>query len=58
MDASGSAGFGDFDKSDKFFEHGYSVAKKHEKELQKIFGKRVRNSKMRKFENAEMAGRE
>jgi len=57
MDASGSAGFGDFDKFDKLFEHGYSVAKKHERELQKIFRKRVRNSIMRKFENAEMTGR-
>jgi NTE family protein len=40
MDAAGMAGFGDFDKFDKLFEHGYNVAKKHEKELSKIFKKR------------------
>ncbi len=40
MDASGSAGFGDFDKFEKFFQHGYNVAKKHEKELDKIFKKK------------------
>jgi NTE family protein len=40
MDASGSAGLGDFDKFDDFFQHGYNVAKKHEKELEKIFRKK------------------
>ncbi|MDA3797908.1 MAG: patatin-like phospholipase family protein [Kiritimatiellae bacterium] len=38
MDASGAAGFGDFDKFEKVFEHGYNVAKKNEKKLDKIFG--------------------
>jgi len=42
MDASSSAGFGDFDKFDKFFEHGYNVAKKNEKALEKIFSKKQR----------------
>ena len=38
IDASGAGGFGDFDKFDKLFDHGYNTAKKYEKKLNKIFG--------------------